>query len=158
MISNSANMEFGDPIAWIPGWKLFAYLFLFLNYPWSWSGLNMGRISMWSNGFVKNSENNMIHLVPCITQNMEKGAWNAWGAQMIYYLTSMKGISNLYEAANAFTYGIGIVPVLGWATGDINNLLKFIADICGLLVWSNMAAVTNPLVPVEWNFPSIASS
>ena len=97
---------------------------------------------MFTNGFVKNSENNMLHLIPCVTQNMEKGAWNKWGAQMIYYTTALKGITNLYEASNSMTYGLlpftSFSLIIGWAFGNINNLLKFVADIAGLLVWSNM--------------------
>jgi hypothetical protein len=140
MATNLVNMDNGDALTWVPLWKLFAYTILLLNYPFSWSGLNLGRISMFTNGFVKNSENNMLHLIPCVTQNMEKGAWNKWGAQMIYYTTALKGITNLYEASNAMTYGIAsfIFPIVSWGGGNFANLFKFVADVCGLLVWSNM--------------------
>ena len=74
----------GDPIAWFWPWKvamyLFVFPFLFGNYPWSWSGLNLGRVSMWTNGYIKNFENDMLHMIPCITQNVPKGAWSTWGA------------------------------------------------------------------------------
>lgn len=83
-ISNIVNMDMGDPLAWFFPWKVlmygFFFPFLFGNYAFSWSGLNLGRISMWTNGFIKNSENNMMHLIPCVTQNVEGGAWSKWGA------------------------------------------------------------------------------
>ena len=80
LISNIVNMDMGDPLAWFFPWKLAMYVFVFLNYPFSWSGLNLGRISMWTNGYVKNAANNMGKLIPCISQNMKKGAWSEWGA------------------------------------------------------------------------------
>ena len=58
-ISNAVNMDMGDPLAWFWPWKLAMYIFVFLNYPFAWSGLNGGRISMWTNGYVKNAENQM---------------------------------------------------------------------------------------------------
>ena len=72
----------GDPLAWFWPWKNFMYIiFVFLNYPFSWSGLNLGRISMWTNGYIKNNVNNMQRLIPCVAQKMEKGSWNDWAAQ-----------------------------------------------------------------------------
>jgi hypothetical protein len=100
-------MDMGDPLAWFYPWKIAMYVFVFLNYPFSWSGLNLGRISMWTNGYVKNDINNMTRLIPCVAQNMDKGSWNEWAAQEVYYTTSLKGINNLYEAANSFTVGLG---------------------------------------------------
>ena len=52
-------MDMGDPLAWFYPWKIAMYVFVFLNYPFSWSGLNLGRISMWTNGYIKNDVNNM---------------------------------------------------------------------------------------------------
>jgi len=48
-------MDMGDPLTPIPLWIPFKYLFLFLNWPWAWSGLNVGRVSMWTNGYIKNN-------------------------------------------------------------------------------------------------------
>ena len=58
-IANVVNMDMGDPLAWFWPWKIAMYIFAFLNYPFAWSGLNGGRISMWTNGYVKNAENQM---------------------------------------------------------------------------------------------------
>jgi hypothetical protein len=55
MISNIYNMDMGDPLTPIPLWLPFKYIFLFLNWPFAWSGLNVGRISMWTNGYIKNN-------------------------------------------------------------------------------------------------------
>ena len=74
-------MDMGDPLAWFWPWKSFVWIFVFLGYPFSWSGLNLGRISMWTNGYIKNDVNNMQRLIPCVAQKMEKGSWNDWAAQ-----------------------------------------------------------------------------
>ena len=44
-------------------------------------------------------------------------------------------------------------PFAGVFQGNINGILKAIADICGLLVGSNMTEVENTLAPVTWGFP-----
>ena len=109
---------------------------------------------MWTNGYVKNEINMMLHLVPCVSQNMEGGAWNEWAAQEIYYTTSLKGIFNLYDSANSFTVGLWSTNIFfNYGMGNINGLLKLSADIAGLLVWSNMIEIPNTLAPVVWGFP-----
>lgn len=45
------------------------------------------------------------------------------------------------------------LPFAGVFQLNINGILKAIADICGLLVWSNMTEVDNTLAPVTWGFP-----
>ena len=85
---------------------------------------------------------------------MDKGSWNEWAAQMVFYTTSLRGINKLYEAANSFTVGFAsTVPIGGYALGNINGLLKLCADIAGLLTWTNMIEVPNTLAPVTWGFP-----
>ena len=154
-ISNVVNMDMGDPLAWFFPWKFAMYVLVFGNYLFSWSGLNGGRISMWTNGYVKNYENDMAMLIPCVTQNVEKGAWSEWGAQMVFYTSSLKGITALYEAANALPYGIAsTIPITGYFGGNIAGMLKLCADIAGLLVWSNMILIETPLAPVTWAFPT----
>lgn len=85
---------------------------------------------------------------------MKGGSWNDWAAQQVYYTSSLKGVNNLYEAANSFTVGFAsFIPVASYAAGNINGLLKLCADIVKLLIWSNMVAVPNTLAPVTWGFP-----
>jgi len=95
-------------------------------------------------------------MIPCVAQNMDKGSWNDWAAQNIFYVTSLAGINNLYIAANSFTVGfLSTAPIAGFGLGNINGLLKLSADIAKLLVWSNMIDVPNTLAPVEWGFPGM---
>jgi hypothetical protein len=90
---------------------------------------------------------------------MDGGAWNDWAAQNVFYVTSLNGINNLYEAANSFTVGfLSFEPVAGYALGNINGLLKLSADIAKLLVWSNMIEVPNTLAPVTWGFPGMLTA
>lgn len=90
---------------------------------------------------------------------MEKGAWNDWGAQNVFYVTSLAGINNMYDAANAFTTGfLSTQPIAGFGAGNINGLLKLAADIAKLLVWSNMIEVPNTLAPVTWGFPGMLTA
>ena len=85
---------------------------------------------------------------------MENGSWNEWAAQQVYYTSSLKGVNDLYEAANSFTVGFAsAVPIGGYAAGNINGLLKLCVDIVKLLLWSNMVDVPNTLAPVTWGFP-----
>lgn len=74
---------------------------------------------------------------------------------MVYYTTSLRGIGQLYQAANSFTGGIMLynIPFIGFFQANVNGILKAIVDICGLLVWSNMTEVENTLAPVTWGFP-----
>ena len=73
---------------------------------------------------------------------------------MVFYTSSLKGITALYEAANSFTVGVGsTLPLANFALGNVNGLLKLSADIAELLVWSNMIEVPNTLAPVTWGFP-----
>ena len=87
---------------------------------------------------------------------MDKGAWNDWAAQNVFYVTSLAGVNNFYEAANSFTTGFwSTQPIAGYALGNMNGLLKLCADIAKLLVWSNMIEVPNTLAPVQWGFPGM---
>ena len=52
LISNVYNMDMGDPFIWVPFWLPIKYIFFFFNWPWAFSGLNVGRISMWTNGYL----------------------------------------------------------------------------------------------------------
>ena len=128
------NMDSGDPLTWFPLWEI-PVVFI-LRYPFALSGNNAGRISMWSLGYIKNFINDLMHLIPCVTQNMTNGAWNKWGAQMVFYTTSLKGLTNLYDAASSLWYGMASnLPILGWGAGNIAGLLKLVVDICMLLVF-----------------------
>ena len=156
LITNVYNMDMGDPLIWVPGWIFVKYFLMFLNWPFAFAGLNAGRISMWTNGYIANDINMMRQLIPCVSQNMEKGAWNDWAAQQVFYVTSLAGINNLYTAANSFTVGfLSTAPIAGYGLGNLNGLLKLSADIAKLLVWSNMIDVPNTLAPVEWGFPGM---
>ena len=94
-------------------------------------------------------------MIPCITQNVAKGAWSEWGAQQIFYTTSLKGITALYEAANALPYGfLSTAPLTGFLAGNLAGMFKLFCDIAGLLVWSNMILIDQPLAPVTWGFPT----
>lgn len=59
LITNVYNMDMGDPLIWVPGWIIIKYTLLLLNYPFAFSGLNVGRISMWTNGYIANDINMM---------------------------------------------------------------------------------------------------
>ena len=159
LISNVYNMDMGDPFIWVPFWLPIKYIFFFLNWPWAFTGDNVGRISMWTNGYLKNDVNMMRMMIPCVAQNMDKGAWNDWAAQMVFYVTSLAGINNLYDAGNSFFYGfLSAAPIAGFGFGNIAGLLKLSADIAKLLVWSNMIDVPNTLAPVEWGFPGMVDA
>jgi hypothetical protein len=85
---------------------------------------------------------------------MKGGSWNEWAAQQVFYTSSLKGVNDLYDAANSFTTGFAsVVPIAGYAAGNINGLLKLCIDIVKLLIWSNMVDVENTLAPVTWGFP-----